>query len=272
MERMTSKCPDGHLQTWACGKGCPAVCDKCERAKKLAKKKQQDELEAQLRRDAEQKAHLEKMDALNAQIDQERRSQENARLVQERAEAIKQRKSDLESVRASGAANVAAASSQSFGKSANPSTPDNNASGSTQANPGFAPPRSSNGNVQGAGVPSATAGASKTNKPSAPKQSASGIPSGKPFKDVVESPSQTEWKRQKNIEGAQSDAIDSIMDMIGLETVKERILGIKAKIDTNIRQGTTLKGERFNVVLLGNPGTGLWPLDLQNIKHLIAEC
>lgn len=60
------------------------------------------------------------------------------------------------------------------------------------------------------------------------------------------------------MEGADNDAIDSIMDMSGLEKVKEQVLSIKAKVDTAFRQGTSLKSERFNVAMLGNPGTGTY--------------
>lgn len=65
-----------------------------------------------------------------------------------------------------------------------------------------------------------------------------------------------EWKYQKEFEGARNDAIDTLMDMIGLEEVKEKFLSIKARVDTAVRQNIDLKGERFGAVLLGNPGTG----------------
>ncbi|KAI9822767.1 MAG: hypothetical protein M1832_003000 [Thelocarpon impressellum] len=68
--------------------------------------------------------------------------------------------------------------------------------------------------------------------------------------------SKDEWQRQKAQENASNEAIDSIMDMIGLEAVKAQILRIKAKIEATTRQGTDLRHERFNVALLGNPGTG----------------
>ena len=71
------------------------------------------------------------------------------------------------------------------------------------------------------------------------------------------SPAKDEWQRQKDVDNASNSAIDSIMDMIGLEDVKAQVLKIKAKIDTTLRQHTDLKGERFGVVLLGNPGTGI---------------
>lgn len=46
------------------------------------------------------------------------------------------------------------------------------------------------------------------------------------------------------------------MDMIGLESVKEKFLVIKSKVDLFVRQNADLSRERFGTVLLGNPGTG----------------
>ncbi|EME81372.1 uncharacterized protein MYCFIDRAFT_139817 [Pseudocercospora fijiensis CIRAD86] len=65
-----------------------------------------------------------------------------------------------------------------------------------------------------------------------------------------------EWKRQKALEGARNPALDSLMDMIGLEDVKEHFLEIKSKIDLLVRQGLSIEKERFGAALLGNPGTG----------------
>lgn len=74
------------------------------------------------------------------------------------------------------------------------------------------------------------------------------------------SPSKTEWQRQKDQENAKNPAIDKIMEMIGLEDVKSQVLKIKAKVETSIRQDTDLKKERLGLTLLGNPGTGLLPV------------
>ncbi|KAI9775252.1 MAG: hypothetical protein M1835_005877 [Candelina submexicana] len=71
-----------------------------------------------------------------------------------------------------------------------------------------------------------------------------------------ESPSATEWQRQKDQENAYNPAIEKIMEMIGLEDVKAQVLKIKAKVETSSRQGTDLSKERLGLVLLGNPGTG----------------
>jgi len=70
--------------------------------------------------------------------------------------------------------------------------------------------------------------------------------------------SEKEWQRQKDEEGESNDAIDLLMTQLtGLETVKAHFLRVKSKIDTAVRQGVDLKQERFDIVLLGNPGTGM---------------
>jgi hypothetical protein len=75
--------------------------------------------------------------------------------------------------------------------------------------------------------------------------------------DVVDdSPSRLEWIRQKRDEGAINKHLDLLMSMIGLEDVKAQFLKIKARVEIAKRQGVDLSKERFNVVLVGNPGTG----------------
>ncbi|KAM0354342.1 hypothetical protein ACHAPU_001386 [Fusarium lateritium] len=65
-----------------------------------------------------------------------------------------------------------------------------------------------------------------------------------------------EWQTMKKTEGARSVALDKLMGMIGLESVKEQFLSIKSSVDTKLRQGFSLSDERFSSALLGNPGTG----------------
>jgi autophagy-related protein 11 len=84
----------------------------------------------------------------------------------------------------------------------------------------------------------------------------------------AQSPSEVEWERQKRVENASNDAIDALMKLTGLEQVKEKILDIKAKIETLARQGIDMKKERLGMVMLGNPGTG------ENIcsRFLLIHC
>ncbi|KAF4954475.1 hypothetical protein FGADI_5254 [Fusarium gaditjirri] len=65
-----------------------------------------------------------------------------------------------------------------------------------------------------------------------------------------------EWKKMKEVEGERNAALDKLMGMIGLESVKDQILSIKSTVDTKIRQGFSLGDERWSCSLLGNPGTG----------------
>ena len=84
---------------------------------------------------------------------------------------------------------------------------------------------------------------------------ASSYSSRQPFPHK-KSAAEQEWERRKCKEGASNDAIDELMELVGLEDVKEQVLAIQAKVETCKFQGTDLKKERFNIVFQGNPGTG----------------
>jgi len=84
------------------------------------------------------------------------------------------------------------------------------------------------------------------------------------------SEAQSDWQRRKDIDGAANPHIDAIMEMIGLEPVKQLVLKIMDKVDVNVRQGTSLAKERFNVVL-GNPGTGVAGWVLVTKRAILAD-
>jgi hypothetical protein len=67
---------------------------------------------------------------------------------------------------------------------------------------------------------------------------------------------QADWEFSKKYEGAQSKPLDDLMEMIGLEEVKQEFLAVKSKVDTALRQRISMAGERFSCSMLGNPGTG----------------
>ncbi|KAF2737120.1 P-loop containing nucleoside triphosphate hydrolase protein [Polyplosphaeria fusca] len=93
--------------------------------------------------------------------------------------------------------------------------------------------------------------ASSTNDPQNPTTN-----HGQSLPEWENSESKDDWEWEKKNYGAKNAALDSLMGMIGLESVKQQFLTIKGKIDTIVRQNLSLKGERFGAVLLGNPGTG----------------
>jgi hypothetical protein len=64
-----------------------------------------------------------------------------------------------------------------------------------------------------------------------------------------------EWELQKVAEDATSTAVDSIMNMPGVERAKAALLRAKASVDTAKRQGVSLRGH-YHLALLGNPGLG----------------
>ncbi|KOS16916.1 NFX1-type zinc finger-containing protein 1 [Escovopsis weberi] len=70
------------------------------------------------------------------------------------------------------------------------------------------------------------------------------------------STSAQEWQDMKTTDGAANSALDELMDLIGLESVKAEFLGIKTRVDQKMRMGVSLKKERLSCSLLGNPGTG----------------
>ena len=84
------------------------------------------------------------------------------------------------------------------------------------------------------------------------------------------SPAKEEWKRQKSVDNAYNPHIDQVMEMVGLENVKEHVLKIKAKVDISKRQGTSLSDERFSIAFLGNPGTGKTTVAMHYMRILAS--
>ncbi len=81
-------------------------------------------------------------------------------------------------------------------------------------------------------------------------------PSSESQGDDWSSGARAEWETMKRCEGAVSKPLDELMEMIGLEEVKQQFLDVKCKIDTALRQGVSMASERFSCSMLGNPGTG----------------
>ncbi|KAH7908721.1 P-loop containing nucleoside triphosphate hydrolase protein [Hygrophoropsis aurantiaca] len=255
-----SKMPCGHILyskclgnihdlTWQCHQGPPATCSKCDREAARAAKEQAKAFKLQQQRDADRLAHERRMADIEAQYAQENESAADARLAKQRADAIRQKLKDLEDLKAQ---NQKAANSSQNSNSVPFSPPPSVASMPQSSGP--APP-----------IP--TSNQSATPPPSQPPppppkpdartstQPATSPPS-QPPPPPLKSEAGEDWQRQKDIEGARNDALDKIMDMTGLEDVKNQVLRIKAKIDLAARQGLSLDKERLNLALLGNPGTG----------------
>ncbi|KAF2429946.1 P-loop containing nucleoside triphosphate hydrolase protein [Tothia fuscella] len=80
----------------------------------------------------------------------------------------------------------------------------------------------------------------------------------------------TQWEHSKRYEGAENEALDDLMGMIGLVDVKDAFLAIKLEVDTAVRQGLDMSNKRFGASLLGNPGTGKTTVARLYVKFLTS--
>ncbi|EJD38161.1 P-loop containing nucleoside triphosphate hydrolase protein [Auricularia subglabra TFB-10046 SS5] len=237
-------CSEGHQQKWKCFQGIPAVCAKCEKKKKEAEAKLRRDVELQQKREVDQRRHDAEMAKLEEQQEEQRALIRDAQLATERRAAVAQKRRDLETTKDSAARYAARPPTPTPTSTPPPPPPPSLPHNSPQPSPPSAgvlsAVRSGLSAVRNTLIPSATA----------PSTSDS---NGRP---ALHSPSRDEWERLKAVDVQKNDALDELMALTGLEEVKAKALEIKHKIDTLNRQGALLKGERFNAVFLGNPGTG----------------
>ena len=93
-------------------------------------------------------------------------------------------------------------------------------------------------------------------EPAAVPHEVAGSPSpGSPWPRAV-SRANEDWDYQKSSWNMSNTALDSLMEMIGLEVVKAKFVEINTLIATAIRQNVDYSNEKFGAVFIGNPGTG----------------
>jgi hypothetical protein len=221
---MNSNCPNGHPLRWECRHGPPASCSKCDLEKRLAERRKQEEFALQEKRDTDERWHAQQIAQIDEEIQQKREAIRGAQLTEERNHALELKKQELEET-------IALAERATAQPAVVTSSSDNPQAQASSVGPSkaSAPPQAK-----------AKERTTVSKDPPSPKRS-----------EAAE-----DWEREKSLNGVTNSAIDAIMEMTGLEDVKRQVLRIKDKVDTSIRQNTTTKGERFNVAMLGNPGTG----------------
>lgn len=235
------------------------MCPSCEKERKRVEKQKINDIKRKEKQEHDKVEHELKMADLDKRIQDERQKIRDVQLEAERDQARLQKENDLRDVR-----DMVAKARQQLKQ--NVITNASNGSNLSPPPPGLqspaynSPPQNSVSTAPTASHPvqqsaSASTGNQSQSQPAQapPTTNSSSLPDEWKLKP---SQSDTEWKRQKGLEGARNDAIDAIMKMTGLESVKEQLLRIKSKIDTAQRQNASVKGERFNVVFMGNPGTG----------------
>ncbi|TGZ77525.1 NFX1-type zinc finger-containing protein 1 [Ascodesmis nigricans] len=279
---MTDICPNNHPRTWKCFQLIPIACPICEKQAKMREEKKKKDFERQQRIEQANKAHIEEMNKLQAELEEAREDLQEKQAATQRTAAILQRMKDLEDMkkardqqnsnrpqqRPTTPPRAKASKKASKPQGASPSSPsdhDNDVTSSPAplgptgpsgpSGPPSPPSEPSENNVSDEGdyhTPNEQESSDDDddNDPDEPDT----LPPD--FQGPASSPSSDEWNRQKTYEAAFNEHIDKLMDLIGLEEVKDQVLKIKAKIDVAMRQGIDLSDERFNVAMLGNPGTG----------------
>ncbi|KAJ3782150.1 P-loop containing nucleoside triphosphate hydrolase protein [Lentinula aff. detonsa] len=241
-----SKCLKNHNQQYRCSEGRPLACKKCNQEAAEVKNKQERALRVQREQDAQKAKYDQQLRELNDKIASQMEASRSAEESRKRQEVIEQKKRDLEDITARNA-NRTSGPSTTLG-SPSLQRPVSNLFQAASLEPTVTPAPTAFTSPISA-VKSSTAplnpSASFNPPPPVPSNSSTGL-----------SPSEVEWQRQKDMEGASNEAIDKLMELTGLEEVKSQILTIKAKIDLVTRQNTSTSDERFNVCMLGNPGTG----------------
>jgi hypothetical protein len=228
---LKDECPREHKLLWRCSDARPATCRKCDTEDLAAKERQKRDAELDDLRQQKQAAYAAQLAHIQDEIDQSRRRMREQCEDEDRELALRQRRQDLDNVRLQ-AERIAKSedAAQNAPKATAPaSVPTSSSSDTTSGAP----------NVQDT---------SNNNRASSPDPNATPALTG--------SAAQRVWDDQKRQGAPPNRQLDELMPMIGLESVKEAFLEIKAKIDITVRQYTNLTKERFGVSFLGNPGTG----------------
>lgn len=230
------KCPRGHSLSVACSQT-KRSCRFCILEDQIKERKRKRDLELEKERQRKQNEYAQKLAEAQEEASYLKRLQRDAFDDAERAKVLKQHRQEIEDLKnppqpVPYQGSLGSATTKATSPIIPASTPPRTPSITTEATPG---PISSQRNVEHRGLEPTTR---QTMLP--PKKSAA--------KD--------DWAYQKKFLNAQSQEIDKLMDMTGLESVKEKCLSMKAKVDVAIRQNVDPSRDRFGIVLLGNPGSG----------------
>jgi hypothetical protein len=222
---MQEVCPKNHKITWECWKG-SVTCSKCEAEAKRREAQRVRDHKLDLQRQTNEQIYAEKLAQLDEGIAHERRLQKEHADELDRQRVLQQRRKDLAN------AKVATRNATAI------KVPDRENNASTEDR-------------------SQKAVAQTDEKATSPSDSVgTGVEKKNELPEI--SKAKKEWDYQKCFENADNEHMDALMEMIGLESVKEEFLKIKTTIDTCIRQSSNIKNERFGATLLGNPGTGTY--------------
>ncbi|KAJ4366237.1 hypothetical protein N0V83_007873 [Neocucurbitaria cava] len=230
---ISSKCSKGHTVTRKCHDKAAAACQKCEAEVRAQEKKRQRDYKLDQERQKKQREYAARLAEVEDEIEHQKRILKDQAEERDRQQALAQKKQDLLGLKTKAKETTR--------------QPDVNKS-STKSSTIMSENNSPSQN--GASTPQHPANPPTSKSSAATTSEHDGQP------DWDKSEAKDDWEWQKKYEGAENEALNSLISMTGLETVKQQFLAIKAKVDTVVRQNVSLKGERLGAALLGNPGTG----------------
>ncbi|VDC00511.1 unnamed protein product [Peniophora sp. CBMAI 1063] len=271
-EVLETVCPKGHKRKYKCYVGPAASCGPCDKEAKKEEERVKKEFELQLKREREQQEYERELAAIALEVEAVLQKQKDEDLAQQRANALANKREELSNAKArmlrqrqakvspATTPGPVPAASPSTGPSAalSPSSPNVPSKSPSKASPStFGPTLNEISSSKASSAPAADVSAQQPSPPLSSPRTAPPNPDPTGLSSPLpESPSKLKWEQQKQLDGASNKHIDALMEMTGLESVKAQVLAIRDRIELSQRQGASMADERFNISLLGNPGTG----------------
>lgn len=194
-----SKCPQHHKIIRKCHDKSAMVCRKCDAETRAREKRIRRDYELDKARQEKQRAYAAQLAELDSEIEHHKRMRKDQAEAQDRQNVLEQRRKDLADLKAS---------AQKPRTNSKESTPPNSTPSMTASAP------SSNANKQPANVRSSNKATAHV--PTAQETSGgASAPPEEELPDQNESEAKDDWKWQKEYEGAENEALDSLIAMIG---------------------------------------------------------
>lgn len=192
------KCPQNHQLSRRCYDKAAASCMKCEEEARAKEKRRQRDYSLEQERQSNQRAYAAQLFAINEEIEYQKRRLKDEADETDRKNALAQKKQDLEDLKRKVRDAQQKPSLLRTDRSVS-DVPETNQSSKV-----------SPVQTQATATPSISASTENAIPRKAPTESDKALP------DWEESKSKDDWEWQKQFEGAQNEALDALMAMIGM--------------------------------------------------------